>query len=287
MELTKSRAATELVLAGILWGFGFVATVWALQSVSPSVSMLIRFGVSFVLGELIAVYILKKTWSFDYVKLSFISGSFLGLTLLLQTIGLQYTSATNSGFITTLYVVLVPLFGSFFLRHRFHWLQILCTATALIGTGLMVNLHQLLFNIGDLYTFICAITAAVQILYIGQIAPKIQDSFRFNNFQSFWSFLLALIFVPFDHMPFRASFDKYSIFGLISLTLGSTLLAFYLQVRAQKVLSASTCSLLLLLESPFACLFAILLLHESMSLSQGIGAFLILSSAMISVWVEK
>ena len=65
--------------------------------------------------------------------------------------------------------------------------------------------------------------------------------------------------------------------GLLMLGIGSTLIAFYLQIKAQKVLSSTVSSLFFLLESPFALLFAFFLLGESLNMKQGIGALLIIA----------
>jgi drug/metabolite transporter (DMT)-like permease len=73
-----------------------------------------------------------------------------------------------------------------------------------------------------------------------------------------------------------------AVIGLLSLSLGSTTLAFYLQVRAQAHLSATVSSLLFLLESPFALIFAFLLLGESLSTMEAIGAFLIFTAAVLA-----
>lgn len=269
-----------------MWGFGFIATIWTLESISPLCSMLVRFGVSFLVGEFISLVIFKHAWTWQQLKISLPAGLFLGITLLVQTLGLEYTTATNSGFITTLYVVFVPLFGRIFFKQTLQGLHLICILVALLGTALLVNLHHFQLNTGDALTFICALTASVQILYVGNISHKIDDAFRFNNFQSLWSTLLALTFIPLDPAPFRAPFSLNSTLGLLSITFCSTLFAFFLQIRAQKILSANASSLLLLLESPFAFFFAFLLLNERPSFLQLIGAALILIAAFASVQLE-
>jgi drug/metabolite transporter (DMT)-like permease len=78
-----------------------------------------------------------------------------------------------------------------------------------------------------------------------------------------------------------------AIIGLLSLTFGSTLIAFALQVRAQRVLSPSIASLIFLLESPFALIFAIYFLNESMTDLQATGALLIFFSAVGATLAER
>ena len=103
---------------------------------------------------------------------------------------------------------------------------------ALVGTALMIQFEMGDFNIGDILTFVCAIFAALQIIWIGRIQNKIQSAFLFNAYQSLWSALSALLLVPFYGALYIRAFDNLAIFGMLSVTLGSTLLAFALQVRA-------------------------------------------------------
>lgn len=280
----------ELTLAAVFWGFGFVATVWALPFLSPAAIIFYRFITCFIVGLFILVFLkVRGQPLINELKLSIFAGLALGLCLFLQTWGLLYTTATNSGFITTLYVVLVPFLASIFLKERlylFHWLFV---AIALLGTALIVKLTDLSINVGDLLTLACAFAASIQIIYISWIANKTKHPFIFNTFQSLWAGLPYLLFLPAEHSSGKwdlISLDHLAWIGLLSLTVGSTLLGFYLQIKAQKKLSSSLASLVFLLESPFSCLFAIFFLKESMTLSQVSGAVMIVSACALAVWFE-
>jgi drug/metabolite transporter (DMT)-like permease len=222
----------------------------------------------------------------EQLKLSFIPGLLLGLTLLLQTWGLKYTTATKCGFITTMYAVFVPILERVWLKRRLPRLQPLYVGIALIGMALITDLHasQAEWNIGDTLTLLCAVTAALHMVWFAFIHDKIQSSFTFNNFQSMWAALmalpLALVIDPFPNLDWA----NRSWIGFISLSLFSTMIAFALQVRAQKVLSPSIASLLFLLESPFAGLFAMYFLNETLGTWQWAGAALILAAAAFSSW---
>jgi drug/metabolite transporter (DMT)-like permease len=104
--LTRNQAILELVFAGTLWGFGFTATIWALQSISVSALVFYRFFGAFLIGLfiLLAQRISWKTLKKE-ATLSLLPGLILLAMLLFQTAGLLSTTATNSGFITTLYVI--------------------------------------------------------------------------------------------------------------------------------------------------------------------------------------
>jgi drug/metabolite transporter (DMT)-like permease len=290
-QRSLQRPLIELTIAAILWGFGFVATVWSLPYLSPSAIIVYRFLTSFGVGASIFLFTRPPLAQFkNEFKFSIFAGLGLGLCLFLQTMGLQYTSATNSGFITTLYVIFVPFIARIFLKERlylFHWF---CVTLALIGTAFVVNLGNLDLNKGDLLTLACALIASCQIVYISSIASRSHHPFILNTLQSFWAgapFLIALTFESGAEKWNLLSMDSRGWIGMLSLTFGSTVLAFYLQMKAQKQINTSLASLIYLLESPSSCLFAVLLLGERLQPPQVLGAVLIIGSCVLATWFES
>ena len=280
--MKKWFAASELLFATVIWGFGFTATIWALESVDPISLNFLRFGLAALIGLGISWIAprLRQDITWEQFKLAFIPGLLIGLAIALQTWGLVFTTATNSGFITTLYVVIVPICELLILRRRIHILHSLWVMLALAGTALIVNLELANINKGDVLTLICAFFAALQIIAIGAIYKSIKSSFVFNTFQSFWAALISLpLFFFVEEVRWSAP-SALALLGLFSLTIGSSLLAFALQIRAQKVLSPSLSSLIFLLESPFAVVFAVLLLNESLTTFKIIGALVIIAAAL-------
>jgi drug/metabolite transporter (DMT)-like permease len=292
IETRKLFAAGELLLAATIWGFGFVATIWALQSVDPISMSLIRFGIAFIAG-MIGFLIWQKTQNNyeathrAHLILSAGPGIFLSLTIGLQTWGLQFTTATNSGFITTLYVVIVPFLDAVLLKRRVPMIHLLWVAFAILGTALMIQLHLDTFNTGDALTLGCAFAAAIQITWIGRIHHQIQSPFLFNIYQSLWAAAGTIVLWPFYGGLYWHAPDNKALIGLFSLTIGSTLLAFALQVRAQKIVSPSLASILFLLESPFAAYFAFLLLYEKITTLQALGGVIIFLAAFGATKTER
>ena len=114
------KAVLQLVLAGSIWGLSFICVLWALKDFSTSTLIFWRFGFAFILGEAILFLFYRKSFydSISDMKLSFWSGIALGMSLLLQTHGLHYTTATKSSFITSLYVVLIPFTSYIFYKKQ-------------------------------------------------------------------------------------------------------------------------------------------------------------------------
>lgn len=283
------KPSIELLVAAAFWGFGFVGTVWALPFLNPSAIIAYRFLTAFVVGLFFFPWVnWKEVKLHREIKYSIFAGLGLGLCLFLQTWGLELTSATNSGFITTLYVVLVPFIARIFLKERLHPMHWLCVAIALFGTALIIQLGTVELNTGDLLTLAGALVASVQIVYIGVITHKSKNSFVMNSLQSFWAGIpfLAMLFLGTGKWNILA-LDHRAWIGMLLLTLGATVLAFFLQLKAQKNMPASLASLFYLLESPFSCFFAILFLGEVVTPRQYLGAGFILAACGLAVYVEK
>jgi drug/metabolite transporter (DMT)-like permease len=317
-----TRATLELVFASSLWGFGFIAVVWALEAMSPLEITGWRFAIATSLGLIYLKFGRRELWT--QVGLAAWPGFLVAGTVMLQTWGLQYTTATKSGFLTCLYVLIVPLLEAVTGRQKLHMRTLICGAIALMGVGLMTGLDQALgwsapsdqlspemqakmrLNWGDVLTLGCALAASGHIIAVGRAVEKVRqitgrevDSFRFNVHQSLWAGvpLLALTLPIFGVNVSPLGDEAHAwplanawaagwkpIGGLIMLAVGSTLIAFALQVRAQKSLDPSLASLIFLLESPFAAIFAFWLLGETLGGPQLLGAALIMGSVAIASW---
>lgn len=287
----RSTASIELIVAAALWGFGFVSVVWALTAWAPVPLLIWRFGIGAVSGILIVPIFSrpsrKELWW--QLRASFLPALMLTLMLVTQTWGMLYTTATKSGFITVLYIVLVPLLESVVARKKIPLQLWLCIAISFIGIYLIVDPSwDQSLNFGDFLTLICAFCAALQIISMDRVSRQVENAFLFNVFQSTWATLLLLPAQPFQAGALIASNpSSLAWVGLFSLAIGSTLIAFYLQVRAQKVLSSTVSSLFFLLESPFALVFAYFLLNEHLNIQQGLGAALIMISAFMATVRER
>jgi drug/metabolite transporter (DMT)-like permease len=279
-----------MVVAASFWGFGFTATVWALEVLSAFQLTFLRFAIA---GGVGAVYIMARkpegAWK-DNLRLTFWPAVFLLGTLTFQTWGMHYTTVAKSGFITTLYVVFVPLLEAAVSRRRLPWTLWACVAAALAGTVMIVGGKISDFNFGDFLVFICAVLATLQIHILGIVSPRVTQPFIFNIVQSCWCALFMLPVLVLEPVHEKVanvlSWPPLAIAGVLILAFGSTIFAFYLQVRAQSKISTTVSSLLFLLESPFALLFAMLLLKEQLAPIQATGAAVIFLSAMFASLIE-
>lgn len=301
--MSQTRAVIELVFAGMMWGLGFVATVWALREAGPLAISGWRFVIAGIAGLFFARRMLFTPTAREFMRAAWLPGALIASTIVFQTWGLQYTTATKSSFLTCLYVLIVPLMEPLFGGPRPNRKLFLCSLAALAGVALMCGLFSSAEldeksrpNLGDFLTLVCAFAASAHIIVIGMVHGRLGphfNGFHFNTAQSFGAGLptlaLALAIEPGSlKAPWHfvdvtvTGGSMLPLLGFLSLTFCSTLIGFALQVRAQRVLSPSTASLLFLLESPFAALFALIFLGETMRPLQLAGGTIILASVAYS-----
>lgn len=270
---TKKRAALELLFAAVLWGLSFIAAKWAVDGFPAAWVSVLRFG----LASLLVLPFLFKAPR-GTARLALLPGLLLGMALLFQNLGLCYTTVTKNSFITTLYVVFVPIIDFLHYRKKFPPLLGLYVGLAVMGAGLVCRVEVGDWNLGDLLTLGCALVSAYHIIAIERVSDRIGSPFFFNVYQGIWACLMALpIALAGSPLSFPRTFLPWA--GVIFLATVVGLVAFTIQVRAQRVLSSTNASMFYLLESPFATLSAYFLLGETVTAGQLSGGLLILIAA--------
>jgi drug/metabolite transporter (DMT)-like permease len=281
-------ASTELLVATAFWGFGFVATHWMLDILNPVEAAMIRFGLAAIVG---LPFIIRYRFRFrEYIWLSLPPGLLLMLMILVMNWGLMYTTATKGVFITTMYVVFVPLIEGFFDRKGFPAQIWLCVGLALVGAALIANLGIGPLNQGDIIILGGAVLAAGQIYSYGVFGRRVTQALLFFFYQCFWASLILIPFVPWPGFIGKLALsgqwpaDFWAVVWIACL--GCTVLAFTLQLRAQRYVSPTVASLICLLEGPFAMLFALVFLKESLNFLEWIGAVIIFLAAITAILCE-
>lgn len=202
-----------------------------------------------------------------------------------QTYGLYFTTVAKAGFLTTLYVVIVPIILWFFEKRKFSKIFIFCCLISLVGVFLLNDANLSHWNKGDSLVLLCSFAGAFHIIYVERIQKYILSPFQFNAEQCFFLAVFGVIFsfTHNEHLFERVfNFDLRAWFGLFGLSVLSSIIAYYFQIKAQKNLSAQIAGVLFLLESVFAAILGYLSLGESLTVIALIGMCLILlSSALI------
>lgn len=287
----KNKSIFELLIATSIWGFSFVATQWSLESFEVLNLMMLRFLPSALLCIFIILIFpnLRKNVYYSDFYLSFFPGILISIALILQTKGLKLTNITHSGFITTLYIVFVPFIEFLFLRKKISLKHYFWVLISLIGAGLLTGISSFQgINKGDLLTLLCAIAVSIQIIIIDLQSTKIHSSLNYTIGQALWAGLICLVAAYFGSESLNLpDWNLKPWFGLLFLGFCSTIFSFTLQVKAQKAISASTASVIFLLEAPFASLFALFFCDEKITTQQSFGACLIIISAFAVVRIHR
>ncbi len=290
--MKQLRANLLLLLTAMIWGAAFVAQSVSMDYVGPFTFLCTRSilgGV--VLLPVIAVMGKGKQNETDAAapgnrNVLLLGGLCCGVMLFissaLQQIGIQYTTAGKAGFITAMYMVLVPICGLFFGRRPGGktWGAV---AVALVGMYLLCLYGSGAQNLsrGDLLEMLCALGFTGHILVIDHFSPRV-DGVKMSCIQFFVCGILAGIFMLILETPSWESICNAAMpilyAGILSSGAGYTL-----QIVAQKDTQPTVASLLMSLESVFSLVFGWILLKEAMSGVELLGCLMIFAAI---IWVQ-
>lgn len=272
-----------LLFTAAIWGFAFVAQREGMQHVEP----FIFNGVRFALGALTLVPLLMQTKASatqppDRQSI-LIGGVGAGLALFsgasLQQVGIVYTTAGKAGFITGLYVVLVPLISLMWGQHvrRGIWIGAVCAATGLYLLSVKADFS---ITFGDALVLLSALCWALHVHIIARFSERI-GALRLAFFQYLICAVLSLVVAGLYENPTLDGLAGAAV-PIIYGGVFSVGIAYTLQVIAQQKAQPGHAAIILSLESVFAVLGGWLLLGEVLSLRGLIGCGLMLSGMIIS-----
>ena len=293
-NLLKYTGEAMLLLMTLIWGGTFVIVKESLNDISSMLFLFLRFVIA---GSIIAIYLVFKRYRIDKKAIlpGVILGSILFLSFVFQTIGLKYTSATKSAFLTGTFIVFVPLLQIVIERK-------IPTRGATIGTLLVLagilflsssgnSFGNILneiggnFNIGDGLTIMCALLFAFQVIYMDIYSPKF-DFWSLFITQLITVALLSLILgIFFDFInlePLTINLTENLWIGILYTSILATCLCFGLQTKFQKTVTPTKASIIYSFEPIFAALFAFFLLSEKISNFGLVGSALIFLGLIIS-----
>lgn len=278
--MTKQvKADLALLLVTVGWGSSFILTKNALGDLTTFNFLAIRFLLAFGLSALVFAKRFKKL-----DKTTFFSGALVGTVLFtgyaFQTVGLNFTSVSNSAFITGFSVILVPLLSALLFKKKIEINAFFGTILALSGLSLLTLHGSLALGIGDLLTFISTFAFAMHIITVGLYTHK-SDSILLGiiqiGFVGFWSLIATFLF---ESPIIPTGVDTWT--NLIILAVLCTSGAFIVQSVAQQFTSATHTAIIYTGEPVFAALFAYWMIGEVLSTRGMIGAVLIVTGMLVA-----
>jgi drug/metabolite transporter (DMT)-like permease len=273
----RLKADLTLFFIAIIWGSAFVA-----QRIAGQMGSVYLFnGVRYILAGLVVFPFvrLKTSMPREQFKWMFIAGFLLFVAAALQQAGMQFTTAGNAGFITSLYVVFVPFVVLFGWREKPHWMSVVAVGMAVVGAYLLSPGGKgLEVQRGDALELVGALFWALHVVVLGKFASRFEPM-SFSVGQLLVCGLLNLTLGLFVEQPvFSWSLAGAAVYTAV-MSLG---LCYTLQVWAQRHTPPSDAALLLSLEAVFAVLAGWLLLNELLTGIQVFGCFLIFLAVGLS-----
>jgi drug/metabolite transporter (DMT)-like permease len=264
-----------LLYCAAVWGSTFPMVKSALAGVDPLTMVAYRFILS---AALLAPFALTRAKPWAHLKESAYLAAILGVLYLTQTVGLGYTSASNSGFITGLFVIFVPIFLLVFFRKPPTGAQWGASALALGGLWLLTGgIGEC--NKGDVLTIAAAVTYAAHLLATDKYVRADADT-TLLAFHQFWmTGLMSLAAAVIGGSSFAVT-TRGAAGSIAFLAVFPTLSAFYIQMLAQKSTSPVKVSLIFSLEPVFAAIFSWTVGGEAFVPARAAGGGLIVAAMM-------
>jgi drug/metabolite transporter (DMT)-like permease len=268
-----------LFLPPFLWGWTFVIVKNGVSNFDPISFVFIRFLFTLII-MIFLIYIFKIKMSKEIFLKGMIVGFFLFLAYIFQTIGLRYTSPTNSAFITSISIPITPFFSYFLTKRKIILRTYIAIIIVLIGLYLLFGGEIKNINLGDFLTLICAIFWALHISTIGHFSLN-DESFPFLFSQIWTVFILSSILVLINKKEV-IPIPKNSLLGAIVVAIFATLIPFYIQIKYQNKKNTIKTAFIFATEPIFANILELILLGTIYSLINYIGMLLIFISSFIA-----
>jgi drug/metabolite transporter (DMT)-like permease len=283
--LSRVSANLLLMLVAVIWGSAFVAQSRGMAHVGPMTFT----GVRFLIGVLVVSPLMWLEWRHlgrlgrtlheaDAFKIAGL-GSLLLLGAAMQQIGIGGTSVTNAGFLTALYVPLVPVLSWLVLRQKPHWSVWPGALACVAGAYLLSGAQSLPISRGDGWIIASTLPWAFHVLLVGRVADRMGAPFLVAGGQFLVCGVLALgwavIWEPVSWTGLQAAAGALAYTGVFSVGV-----AFTAQVVAQRYAHATDAAIVLSAETLFAALFGYWLLGERLTPAGMVGCALIFASMM-------
>ncbi len=268
-----------LTFACMIWGLGFAATRWTFEVYDPYWSNALRF----LLASSLTIPILLWRRALRFNRPVLLCSVFLFAGLQAQTIGIEGTTLAKSGFLTAFYAIFTPIL--LYLKtgvnyRKTYWFLV---GLAFLGVAFLCELSWEGFNRGDAWLLLSALFFSLHIIAVDSYAQKVHPvDFNFQQVLLVGLMASAMAF-SLQGMPplwplfeFSRLLSPSPILGFVILAFFSSMIAFTIQIYAQKRIRAHVVSLVFLSESVFSAFFGMIFFAEFLSPKGVIGASLVL-----------
>lgn len=299
--MIKNKTANVLLLflAALIWGIAFVAQSDGGAIVGPFTFNSIRLLLTALVLRIIITITDKTGLSKAPVQtadkkrqfiVGIVCGAFLFVATNFQQIGINLgASAGKAGFLTSVYIILVPIIGLFF-KKKCNWTVWVAVVIALIGLYFLCVKGEFVLSTPDILLLLCALGFAGQIvtidLYVSKVDPLRLSGMQFL-FAGFVSLILAIVF---EAIPYDGGFSAWAMsllngrlwIDFLFMGIFSGGIAYTLQIICQKNLDPTLASLVMSFESVFSALSGWIILHQSLTIKEVIGCIIMFVAVIIA-----
>lgn len=279
-----------LIFVAAIWGFAFVIVKDSLDTIPPVYMVAIRYTIATVILAIVLNKRLLKISGAAW-KHGILTGLMLGGAYISQTIGCNFTTAGKNAFLTTIYVIFIPLIAWPVYKKRPSIVVLFSAILAIVGIGLLALRNEggsFSMNIGDILTLICGLGFAFHIVFTGFYCKE-ESPVVMTWIQFLVSAVISWIAAPVldGGFSFSALNNSNAILSMLYLGVLSSLVCFLLQNICLKYMDSSLASLLLSLESVFGVIFSVIFLKEKMTALMILGCVLIFISITVAEQFNK
>ncbi len=289
----KYKGEIILLFVTLLWSATFVVVKEALGNISSMLFIGLRFLIAGVI--LLPIIVKKKlAWKNTNIYPLLLLGALLFLGFASQTVGLKYTSATKSAFLTGSAVAIIPIIQLILERKKPKVGSVIGVVLVLLGVVFLSGGNSILtlladiatnFNLGDSLTLICAIFFALYVVYL-DILSSSYNFWILLTMQIVVAMILAFIFAFIFHFVgyelALINFTPQLSFGLFYTAIFATLVTTMLQTKYQKLVSPTKAGIVYSFEPIFAAIIAFIVMHETITPFGLLGAALIFLGLIVS-----
>ena len=292
MKRNGMKQNSFAVMAAFIWGTAFVAQSMGAEYMEAFTYNTARSMVGFLALLILCIFLRRRQKdpdetarrsSREYWKTLLLGGFCCGIAMTLganlQQKGLETVSSGKCGFITALYIIIVPIIG-ILLKKRISRTVWISVCLAVLGLYFLCIREDLTIQRGDFYVLLCAFCFAAQILVIDYFAQKV-DGIELSCVQLFVVMFFSAVGMFALETPTWSNI-RMGIGSILYVGIFSSAVAYTLQILAQKDSNPTVISLLMSLESVFATLSGAVLLHERMSGREYLGCALMLVAVILA-----
>ena len=267
-----------LFSVAVVWGFNFVVIKDAIARIDPMLYVMLRYFAAVIMFALITPRSIRRSRRSDWV-MGAVLGVFYLTALIVQTIGLQYTTPGKSSFITGLNVAMVPFLYMLVARRSPGLAQIFGAVIATVGLGVLSLRGNLGMSWGDGLSLLGALFYGLHIMTTGFFAPKVPPA-TLAIVQVAAAAVFCAVITPFaTHITLALPWQAWA--AIVWTALAGTIYAFYIQSWAQQYTTSTHAAVLLCLESVFGAVFGIIFGMDSVTWRLVGGAALIFTGILI------